>query len=164
MRLAPMVVAILPAIALTALPASAAVTVTYSNPDAFTDVGDRNNDPVKVMAALERHLKELGERYLPPGEDLRIEILDVDRAGRPKMNLPTELRVVNGKGDMPCIVLSYTLVSGGATGTPKRERLCDPEFLRPLPVGYSENDPLVYEKRMLDEWFKARFAKGRAPG
>jgi hypothetical protein len=153
------IVLLVVAIPLTALPASAAVTVTYGNPDRFTDAGDRNNDPVKVMAALERHLKTLGERYLAPGEDVKIEVLDVDLAGRPRMNLPTEIRVVNGKVDMPCIDLRYSLGSGA----PRHERVCDPEFLRPLPVGYFGNDPLVYEKRMLDEWFQARFAKGRAP-
>jgi hypothetical protein len=146
-------------LALLPSPLLAAVTVTSTEPDRFTDGGDRNTDPRKVMDVLAKHLQSLGGRYLPPGTDLAIEVLDLDRAGRPRMNLPTEIRVVSGKGDMPCIDLQYTLTAGGKASGPTRERVCDPEFLRPLPHTYSENDPLVYEKRMLDEWFKRRFAQ-----
>jgi hypothetical protein len=145
-----------------ALPADAAVAVTYGDPDSFTDAGDRSNDPVKVMQTLAEHLQRLGERFLPPGTDVRIEVLDLDRAGRPHMNLPTEMRIVNGKGDMPCIDLRYTIESAGTSTPPRRERVCDPEFLRPVEPAYSPHDPLAYEKRMLEEWFKARFARASA--
>jgi hypothetical protein len=139
-------------------PASAAVEVVYGNPDRFTDAGDRNNDPVNVMKELEGFLSGLGQRYLPPGTDLRIEVLDLDRAGRPYMNLPTEIRVMSGKADIPCIDLRYTLVVGGRPSEPKRERVCDNDYLRPLPVRSDEHDPLVYEKRMLEEWFSRAFS------
>jgi hypothetical protein len=149
---------LLPAVlAFGALQCAAAVTVTYGNPDRFTDAGDRSSDPVKVMQAIEAHLKRLG-RDLPPGTDVKIEIHDLDRAGRPRMNLPTEMRVMTGKADPPCVDLSYTVVANGAATPAKRERVCDTAFLRPLPPRASENDPLVYEKRMLEEWFKARFS------
>jgi hypothetical protein len=150
----------LPALACIAPASHAAVTVTYGDPDGFTDAGDRNSDPRKVMLALERRLKELGERYLSPRTDLGIEVLDLDRAGRPRMNLPTEIRVVNGKGDMPCIDLRYTLAADGKAPQSRRERVCDPRFLEPLGPGYDSHDPLVYEKRMLDRWFQERFVKG----
>jgi hypothetical protein len=140
---------------LAATPLLAAVTVTYGDADRFTDAGDRNTDPRKVMEALEKHLKALGGKYIPQ-ENLAIEVFDLDRAGRPRMNLPTEIRVVSGKGDPPCIDLSYSLASAPAV----RERVCDAEFLRPLEFRYDVHDPLVYEKRMLDEWFQRRFAKG----
>ena len=153
----PILCAVLLAPFLAIASAHAAVSVTYGDPDRFTDAGDRNNDPVKVAQELARHLQGLGERYLPPGQDLKIEILDLDRAGRPRMNLPTEIRVVSGKGDMPCIDLRYTLGSPGQAVKSERERVCDPEFLRRLEPKYSEHDPLVYEKRMLEEWFRKRF-------
>jgi hypothetical protein len=142
-------------------PVHATVTVTSTEPDKFTDAGDRNNDPRKVMQAIAKHLKELGDRYLPKDANLNIEVLDIDRAGRPRMNLPTEIRVVSGKGDMPCIDLRYTLEIGAKAMQSNRERVCDPDFLRPLPPGYDEHDPLVYETRMLDEWFMNRFVKGK---
>ncbi|MGE5616993.1 MAG: DUF3016 domain-containing protein [Bacillota bacterium] len=136
--------------------AQGAVTVTYGNPDRFTDAGDRSNDPVKIAQALADHLRRLGES-LPQGTDVRIEILDVDRAGRPRLNLPTETRIMNGKSDPPCIELRYEVVTRGSASAAQRERVCDTDYLRRLPAHYSEHDPLVYEKRMLDEWFRARF-------
>jgi hypothetical protein len=148
------------AIALMASPVQAAVTVSYGDPDLFTDAGDRDSDPRKVMSTIERHLKELGDRYLPARSDLRIEVLDLDRAGRPRMNLPTEIRIITGKADPPCIELSYTLeVDKQVLLQSRRERVCDLDYLRPLGPRYDEHDPLVYEKRMLDEWFRQRFAK-----
>ena len=141
----------------------AAVTVSYGDPDGFTDAGDRNNDPRKIMLTLEQRLKELGNRYLPPHSNLTIEVHDLDRAGRPYMNLPTEIRVVSGKADMPCVDLSYTLESDGKVLQSRRERVCDREYLRPLEPKYSEHDPLVYEKRMLEEWFRERFVKAALP-
>jgi hypothetical protein len=88
---------------------------------------------------------------------------DVDRAGRPRGNLPTEIRIMNGKGDMPCIDLRYSLESGGKSDPWTRERVCDSDYLRSLPFKYDEHDPLACEKRMLDEWFQRRFAKGEPP-
>jgi hypothetical protein len=152
------------AIMFMALPLHAAVTVSYGDPDRFTDAGDSNSDPRKVMLTLERHLKELGDRYLPPQSNLKIEVLDLDRAGRPRMNLPTEIRIVNGKVDMPCIELNYTLEVDSKVEQSRRERVCDPDFLRPMDSSrYSEHDPLVYEKRMLEQWFRKRFARAAPP-
>lgn len=147
------------AAALAALPLQAAVTVSYGDPDLFTDAGDRNSDPRKVMLALERHLKELGDRYLPAQSDLKIEVLDLDRAGRPYMNLPTEIRIITGKADLPCIELRYALQMDHKVVQSGRERVCDPDYLRPLEPRYDEHDPLVYEKRMLEQWFRRHFVK-----
>jgi hypothetical protein len=151
------------ALALAALPLHAAVTVSYGDPDRFTDAGDRNNDPRDVMRTLEQHLQTLGDRYLPAGSNLKIEVLDLDRAGRPYMNLPSEIRIVTGKADLPCIELRYTLETGGSALPARRERVCDPDFLRPLEPRDDEHDPLVYEKRMLERWFRRRFEKAAPP-
>jgi hypothetical protein len=152
------------ATAFIALPLHAAVTVSYGDPDLFTDAGDRNSDPRNVMLAIERHLKQLGDRYLPAQSNLKIEVLDLDRAGRPYMNLPTEIRIITGRADMPCIELSYTLESDHAAVQSGRERVCDPDYLRALEPRYDEHDPLVYEKRMLEQWFRQRFTKAVPTG
>jgi len=141
-----------------ALTSYAGVSVTYDDPDRFTDVADRNTDPRKAMDELAQHLRALGRRYLAPEANLAIHVIDLDRAGRPWRDLPTELRVVNGKLDAPCIELEWRLGTPPDASAPRRERICDRAFLRRLETGYSEHDPLVYEKRMLDTWFRARFA------
>ncbi len=153
--------ALLAALALAAGNVHAGVTVEYGNPDRFKDAGDRSTDPVKVMKALADHLKQLGDRYLAPGTEVHIEVLDLDRAGRPRMNLPTEIRIMTGRADPPCIDMRYTVTAQGRTGEPRQEHVCDLDYLRPLVPGGIENDPLVYEKRMLDEWFQKRFGGTR---
>lgn len=144
---------------LAAAVSQAGVSVTYGDPDRFTDAGDRANDPVKVMQSLADHLTRLGDRYAPSAK-IRIEVLDLDLAGRPRHNLPTEMRVINGKADMPCIDMRYWVEMPGASSGPRRERVCDPDYLRAVGPKYQANQSLVYEKRMLEDWFKARFAPG----
>jgi Protein of unknown function (DUF3016) len=147
-------------VAFVALPLHAAVTVSYGDPDRFTDAGDRNTDPRQAMLSLEQHFKKLGDRYLPPHTNLKIQVLDLDRAGRPAGNLPTEIRIITGQADMPCIELAYTLEADGKELQSGHERVCDPGYLsRPLGPPYDEHDPLVYEKRMLEQWFRKKFAK-----
>lgn len=163
MRIQRLFVRALPALALLALPIHAAVTVTYGEPDGFYDAGDRNSDPRKVMASLAAYLKSRGERVLPAGTDLKIEVLDLDRAGRPRMNLPTEIRVVTGRADAPCMELRYSLESEGKVLQSGPERVCDVDYLRPLEFKYDAHDALVYEKRMLDRWLQERFARGALP-
>jgi hypothetical protein len=138
----------------------AAVSVRSEDPDRFTDIADRNTDPRNAMEDIAQHLQALGQRFLAADADLTIRVLDVNRAGLPQRSLPTELRIVNG-GDLPCIDLEWSLKTGAGASLLRRERVCDPEFLRPVRMGYSEHDPLVYEKRMLEEWFRARFVPGQ---
>jgi hypothetical protein len=138
---------------------AANVVVTHGDPDRFTDAGDRSSDPVKVMKDLEGFLKKLGDKYLPANAALRLEVIDLDRAGRPHMNLPTEIRVMSGKSDFPCIDMRYTLESDGQASQARRERVCDMDYLTPLGTRGDEHDPLVYEKRMLEKWFRERFSR-----
>lgn len=133
------------------------VTVTHADPAGFRDAADRANDPAKVAQALARHLESLGGRYLAPQDALAIRLRDVDLAGRPRNLMPTEIRIVNGPIDRPCIELTWTLTRAGTPGKATDERVCDDNFQRPL--GPRHDASLGYEKRMLEEWFQERFAK-----
>lgn len=162
MRLDPIPACLLVLLALGASPAQATVSVEYGNPDRFTDAGDRNGDSVKVMKVLADYLKQLGQRYLPPGTDVHIDVLDLDRAGHTRMNLPTGIRIMSGRADPPCIEVRYTVALQGRTSEPRKEHVCDLNYLRSLGPGDNEMDPLVYEKRMLRDWFRERFAAAPA--
>jgi Protein of unknown function (DUF3016) len=88
---------------------------------------------------------------------LRIEVVDVDLAGQMKPgHTLNDLRVVTGQADWPSIQLRYVLEAGGQTLSSGDERLSDLNYL-----GYAgrlqPGDPLRYEKKMIDDWFKARF-------
>lgn len=135
-------------------PAPAAVNVTHADPARFSDARDRHVDAEEAMREIKRHLERLGERFLPPGREVRIEVLDVDRAGRAHLTR-SEVRIMKGLVDFPCIELAWS--AGGSP--PTRERVCDERYmLKRLPAAYSGGDALAYEKRMLDDWFRKRFA------
>jgi len=151
--------AILLAVGLVATPCGAAVTVAFVNPDFYTDAGDLDRDPRQTLALIERYLKDFGARYLLPQESLRIEVLDIALACRPWILGPTAAvtRVCTGQADWPRIELRYALASTVPRSAPTEETVADTTYLRRLEPKYSSAS-LPYEKRMLDEWFKARFA------
>jgi hypothetical protein len=155
--------AILMGFALVVIPCGAGVTVSFVNPEFYTDAGDFERDPRQTLTLIDRYLKDSGGRYLSPQESLRIEILDVSLACRPRMLGPvnTVTRICTGEADWPRMRLRYALVSATTPSALTEETVVDTTYLRRLEPKYSSAS-LPYEKRMLDEWFKARFAS-RAP-
>ena len=135
-------------------PALAAVTVTHSDPNRFTDMEDSASQPEGTMREFKAHLESLGKRYAPD-RNVAIEVFDIDRAGRPRMR--HEVRVMTGKADFPCIDLASSLDGGTMT----RERVCDLDYLRTLPPPYNSGEALAFDKRMLDDWFRRRFGDKR---
>jgi hypothetical protein len=142
---------------LLALPASAAVVVSYGDPRRFTDAEDRSTTAEDAAFALARQLELAGDRLVDPATDLHIRIVDLDRAGSPRMNFPSEIRVMTGTADFPCVELSYSWSRSGSRVVSGRERVCDVNYLRRAELHFSSTDPMVYEKRMLTEWLRARF-------
>jgi hypothetical protein len=115
--------------------------------DGFTD-GSRAD-----AQALERHVEERAGRLLAPGERLTVAIADIDRAGRTEPWRPGlgTTRVV--RDVYPArITLSFRLA--GADGTLLKEGM---RQLGDLPVAAAAvhgNDPLRYEKALLDDWLE----------
>jgi DUF3016 family protein len=145
------------AIAAVASTAGAAVVVSFNEPDKYADVGFPRSDAEDVFKELERHLQRLGETHLAPGQTLRIEVLDIDLAGderfRPRAG--TDIRVLKGRADWPKLRLRYGMESAGKAADSREETIADMNYLmRPI----TRPEKLAYEKRMLEEWFKARFA------
>jgi hypothetical protein len=147
------------------LPAAAAgtATVTFTDPDKYTDAGySRENPSERELAALERdleqHVQALAKRYLADGESLAIEVLDIDLAGRfqPAARL-NDVRIVRDV-DWPRFRLRYTLSRNGVADPSVEERVSDQSFLMSINP-YFSGDRLRYEKAMLDDWFRQRFGK-----
>jgi hypothetical protein len=149
--------ALLAALLLSAGLASAAVTVSYDHPEKFSDLPFTPWDREQVLKDLTAHFNKLG-KALPPGQDLRIEVLDVDLAGRehPSRRAGTELRVLRGGADWPHMHLRYTLESGGKVIRSGDAQISDMMYLDRL-SRYSDGESLRYEKQMLDDWFKKTF-------
>ena len=151
--------ALLVSLCVLALPAGAAVVVSFPGAESYTDIGPPGYEREAALDAIKRHLERLGERYLSPQQTLRIEVLDIDLAGRVQYGrYPYPVRIVNDTADWPVIHLRYTLESGGQVVDSREETLSDPTYLQ-LKGRFNTEGSLYYEKRMLDEWFKSRFAQ-----
>jgi hypothetical protein len=143
-----------------AAPAASPVEVTHGDIRRFQDVGTSARDEEDNVRRLSEHLQALGRRYLPAGQTLKVELLDVDLAGetRPQVRAGQDVRVARGGADWPRIQLRYTLTGAdGSTLRSAEESVADMNYLRHIPRAKSD-DPLRHEKRMLEGWFKARFA------
>jgi hypothetical protein len=151
----------LPALTLAAFAANAAVVVSFTGSDHYSDAKLDGYDRTGALGGIERHLQELGQQYLSPQQTLRIEVLDIDLAGQLEMtNRGYQLRVLRDTGDGPAIKLRYTLESGGKVLDSREETLADRAYVRLKRSINTDGAALYYEKRLLDEWFKSRFVEG----
>jgi len=151
---------LLAAAAMAAAPSWATVDVSFVNPEKFTDAYNERNERDANLKTLADHIRKTGERYIGANETLRIEVLDVDLAGWAQWGgrEPNKVRVVRGGADSPAIHFRYTLES------PTRAKSGDAD-LRDL--GYQQHglqtqaasEPMHYEKRMIDSWFRSNFAQ-----
>jgi hypothetical protein len=140
--------------ALTAGSASAAVTVTYVEPDKFSDLPFVTWEREDTLKSLTEHFTKLGNS-LPPGQDLRIEVLDVDLAGRaiPSARLGRDIRVLRGQADWPRMTLRFSLEQNGQVLKSGEAQLSDMNYLNHM-SHYFDSEPLRYEKQMIDDWFE----------
>jgi hypothetical protein len=142
--------------ALAADAAAPAVEVSFSHAERFIDAGDGPRDTRITETVLAQHLQSLGKRWLAPGEQVQIVITDVDLAGRVNpMRMAPAPRVLNGGADWPRITLQYTRTAADGTVSRGEESVSDMNYLI---HGRASDEPLPYEKQMLTEWFRARFA------
>jgi hypothetical protein len=140
--------------ALVAGSAGAAVSVTYVEQDKFSDLPFVTWEREDTLKTLTEHFTWLGSA-LPPGQDLRIEVTDVDLAGRaiPNARAGRDLRVLRGQADWPRIELRYAVEQNGQVLKSGEARITDMDYINHT-NRYFDSEPLRYEKAMLDEWFE----------
>ncbi len=111
------------------------------------------------MKSLSDRLRKTADRILPAGQQLRVHVDDVSLAGRFEPVHPPgqqDTRIMR-EVYAPWMNLHFTLLA--ADGTMIREgeaRLGDPSYLRRA-VAADPNDPLRYDKRMIDDWLGTEF-------
>ena len=142
--------------------ANAGVAVTFSQPENYTDMPFASYDKDQVMKELQQHFDKLGAT-LPAGQNLKVDVLDIDLAGRiePRARASRDLRILRGNTDWPAITLRYALESQGKVLKSGEDRLTDMAYLMGF-NHYNSGESLRYEKRMLDRWFKKTLVA--APG
>ena len=92
---------------------------------------------------------------LPADQDLKIDVTDIDLAGRIEpyaFQGKNDLRVLRGRADWPSMRLHYVLESKGTVLRSGDENLSDMSYLDHY-NHYSSNEPLRYEKKMIESWF-----------
>jgi Protein of unknown function (DUF3016) len=138
--------------------ASAAVTVTFSHPENFHDMPVSPTDREQILKEMSDHFAYLGKR-LPPGQDLRVEVLDLELAGQiqPNFRGQQDVRIVRGGADWPHMKVRYTLESNGKVIDSGVDEIRDMAYLGHI-NRYSDIDRLRYGKLMIDDWFTKKFA------
>lgn len=144
----------------TAAPTSANTVVDFVHPEKFVDAGDQGfgGAPSKrVLAELGKAIVALGAKYLGPGEALKIDVSDVDLAGRfePGPQAGDTVRVMRDS-DWPRIALHYVLKKDGVIASEGDAQISDMNYLDQQRPGRS-SEHLYYEKRMLQDWFSKTF-------
>jgi hypothetical protein len=138
--------------------ANAAVTVSFSDPDHFTDIGDsvQGAPNPRLLRELTAYLQSLGDKHLAAGQALLVDVRDIDRAGRLEPwsggTVPRILDAVT----WPRMTVRYELREGGKLVAGEEETLRDQNYLQRAQSGYIGDD-LRYEKKMIEDWFVARF-------
>lgn len=144
--------AVIAMLALTASTASAAVTVTYVNTEKMTDVPRFETDRKSMEINFREFFEELAKQ-LPAGQNLKVEILDIDLAGDVFPRVPIrDVRVTKGSYDFPRIHLRYSIEQDGKVLRSGERELADRNYQ--LNVNSYRNEMYNYEKQMLSDWFK----------
>ncbi|MBD8529639.1 MULTISPECIES: DUF3016 domain-containing protein [unclassified Massilia] len=139
-------------LALAAGSASADVTVNYIEQERFSDLPFTPWERESVLKELTGHFAKLGAK-LPPGQNLRIDVRDVDLAGREYPGRGArDLRIVKNGAEWPRIDLRYTIESNGQVVRSGDAQLRDMSFMDRSNRS-TGSDFLRFEKRMIDDWF-----------
>lgn len=141
--------------------ACADVSVSYVKPEQFTDVPFNERDREQLLKELTEHFVTMA-RQLPADEVLKVEVLDVDLAGRilPRRTLD-DIRLMNGGADWPHMKLRYTLERNGQALRSGESNLSNMNYQQRM-NRYFSSDALRYEKQMMDDWFDAEFIHPKA--
>ncbi|MGV6875002.1 DUF3016 domain-containing protein [Pseudochelatococcus sp. B33] len=141
----------------------AGVDVRFVAPERFADRDfQRAATRAEAMKVFETFLVDLGERHLGKGRPLTIEVLDVRLAGDygSSWSMMHDVRVLTGTTP-PRFDLRYTLKEGGRVVAQGRESITDVNY-QSNPAARTSADRFVYEKALLESWFRKRFV-GRKP-
>lgn len=145
-----------------ATPAVADVAVRYDSareisPLVYRSAGERD----ALFAEIARLLKRLGERDLPAGRSLKIELIDIRPAGMFQPWRPTadKVRVLTGVTP-PQVKLRYALTERGRVVARGEETVTDLNYQQNLGARASIGS-FPYERELIRDWFRDRIIRGR---
>lgn len=137
------------------------VSVTFVEPDKFTDASSSfaGETDEYYLKLLKETLQTTAERRLAAGQKLEISVSDVDLAGDFLPGQATSAHDIRIVKDiyMPRVKLSFKLL--GADGNVLKEgdrTLSDMNFMNNISI-IGRNDPLFYDKALLKDWVEKEF-------
>ena len=132
----------------------AQVSVSYVKPDEFIDMPHGQIDRDRVLKEFTQYFATF-DKKLPAGQQLKIEVLDIDLAGRlwPRRSGGEDIRIMNGGADWPHMKLRYTLEENGAVLRSGESDLSNMMYQQRA-TRLSDSDPMRYDKQMIDDWFE----------
>jgi hypothetical protein len=142
-------------------PAWAKVTVTFTKPESYSDMPWSGVDRERVLNELKEYLVQLGAK-LPADRDLKLDIIDIDLAGRvdPGRRRFNDVRILRGSADWPRMDIRYSLESNDKVIEQGEDKLAGMNYLMES-NRHDSGDPLRYEKKMIDDWFAKKFLKAK---
>jgi len=137
--------------------------VSYAAQDRLTDAGFSVHEVLRTQRLLTAHLERLAQA-LPDGQVLKIEVRDIDLAGEPDTLVFDRVRVLGRVPDSPRLDLRFELrADGGDLLRQGDVVLTDMAYLQ-RGIGVRRSQPLAYERRLLDDWFRHELAPAAQPG
>lgn len=135
------------------------VQVDWTDPAQFSDIRFSGNRWEAArgnwVQQLAKHLQTRASAQLPPGETLQVTFTDIKRAGQfepwrgPNLQDTRIVREIYP----PLIELTFTRADAQGNVIDQGERrLRDSGFM--MGASTMSNDPLRFEKRMLDDWLR----------
>ena len=151
-----------------ALPEQGPVSVSWADPSTFSEIRDSGNRQDSAQGTwlqdLARYMRQQAERRLPPGDTLQLTLVDVQRAGQYEPWRGMRMQDTRIIRDVypPRMTLRFRQLDAGGNVVAEGERkLVDAAFLQT--ASGDRNDPLRYEKRLVDSWLRREFPS-RSPG
>ncbi len=143
------------------------VNVSFIHPENFTDASLQGGYGTRAeqgtLDEIGRFFESLGPRYLKSQQVLTVDVLNVDLAGKIEWWRRdfSDTRILRDIYP-PRFTLNYRLSEDGRTIVESKETVVDPNYLANPGIYFSPNDPLRFEKAMLEDWFRRRFGDQRS--
>lgn len=137
------------------------VTLQYISPEKFTDISRTHYGPPDsgYLDQLQQHFVKKAATYLAPGQQLKVDVSDIDMAGGFEpwvMPATPDLRIVRDIYP-PRITLHYELRDAQGMVLEQGEaRLSNLAYL--FNVRPDTTDTMRHEKALLDDWLRKLFS------
>ena len=146
-----------------AAPPASRISVTFVQPERFTDVKDSllasPKGTADLLAAIDRYLRAAGERYVPTGLTLDIRVTNIDLAGEFEPWRGPQFDRVRIMRDVypPRIALEFRLTDASGAVVKEGQRVLLDQF-NLSSSALNNGDPLYYDKLLLGDWLLREFA------